>query len=166
MRLFFKKLLRGLMLSLKWICIQLVLVFLIPLYDFLVSLVCRVYALFSELTLDEVLFFHSRRGLYNEDLALAIGLPLYTILFSVWYSFFGSKKHYWTIIIPWLIYLLFSYLGIAYDKDWNFKIITIDYYMICCWLCPLFGVICQGIEYWLRNMFSLISNAIKKKTME
>ena len=54
------------------------------------------------------------------------------------------------------------YLEIAKGLDWNYKIITVDDFMLAGWLSPLFGALLQGIillkkrrdnKYWLTDTF-------------
>ena len=114
------------------------------------------YLLFS---ISEGICFGISHNAYNIDMALLIAIPCYTILFAFWYVFFNKKSQCWTFIIPWLILMLLFYLEIAWDRDWNFRIITIDAFMLYGWLSPIFGIItqgiCLGIKHLLNNNKSL-----------
>ena len=75
-------------------------------------------------------------------------IPFYTYLFGMWHSFFSRKEYRWTILFPWLFIILLVYLSIAENLDWNFRIITLDEYMLIGWLTPLLGICIHAL--WFR----------------
>lgn len=73
-------------------------------------------------------------------IALQMCILAYTMLFSWFYSFIPIKQCLKTVFIPYLLYASLVYLEIVRDNDWNFKIVTIDEYMLMGWLAPIYGL--------------------------
>ena len=46
------------------------------------------------------------------------------------------------------------YLGIVQEHDWNFKIVTIDEYMLMGWLAPLYGLTILILKVKLKRYLS------------
>lgn len=94
-------------------------------------------------------FYWGRFGILA--LALLCCIFAYTMLYSWFYSFTTVRLR--NIFIPYLIYASLIYLGIAQEYDWNFKIVTIDEYMLMGWLIPLYGlsifILKEIIKKWL-----------------
>lgn len=96
-------------------------------------------------------------------LSLQFCIFAYTMIYSWYYSFIPIRLK--NIFIPYIIYASLVYLGIVQENDWNFKIVTIDQYMLWGWLIPLYGLLIfilkKVIKKWLRP-YPNILNIIRK----
>lgn len=72
-------------------------------------------------------------------LSLQICILTYTMLYSWFYSFAPVRLK--NMLIPYIIYAGSVYLGIVQEHNWNFKIVTIDEYMLLGWFAPLYGLV-------------------------
>ena len=127
--------------GLKWIAIQFLVIVAIELL-YSLGLVC--YSLFTDMGFREAVMTYplsGKTGLYNWETGLCISIPFYSLLFGWWHAFFPNKKQWWTYLFPWLILLLLFYLHVAQEREWAFRIITVDEYMLAGWLAPLLGII-------------------------
>ena len=143
MRQFWTKLWRGIKASIKWILIQEAFIFGTEL------LIVFAIWLWARLTGADArdIYVNVKGGGFQvaqPDMALVALIPVYTTLFGLWHAFFPARKQWWTYIVPWGIFMVMVYLEIAWERDWNFKIITIDWWMLFGWLSPLFGVLLQS----------------------
>lgn len=64
----------------------------------------------------------------------------YSMIFSLFYSFASFKHNSRSVFIPYILYASLVYLGIVSANNWNFKMVTIDQYMIMGWLAPIYGL--------------------------
>ncbi len=136
--------------SIKWILIQFAIIFAVVLLH---RGGLYIWSLFSDYGFKELLLSHpiGSHSAYGWDNALLIAIPIYTILFSIWHTFINKKNQWWTILIPWTIYLCWVYLDIAKGLDWNIKIITVDEYILAGWLSPLYGALLQGLIIFFQR---------------
>lgn len=95
-------------------------------------------------------FYWERFGILA--LSLQICILTYTMLYSWFYSFAPIRLK--NIFIPYLIYASLVYLGIVQEHDWNFKIVTIDEYMLMGWLAPLYGLTILILKVKLKRYLS------------
>ena len=139
---FWGKLWRGVKASIKWILIQEAFIWGSEILAF------AAFLLWARLTGNnarDIYITHSGGiQITSPDTVLMFAIPVYTTLFGLWHAFFPAKKQWWTYIVPWGIYMGIVYLAIAQERDWYFKIITIDWWMIFGWLSPIFGVLVQS----------------------
>lgn len=95
-------------------------------------------------------------------LSLLICIFAYTMFYSWFYSFVQIRLK--NIFIPYIIYAGLVYLEIVKVNDWNFKIVTVDKYMLGGWLIPLYGlsilILKKLIKKWLCN-YPKIMNMIR-----
>ena len=72
-------------------------------------------------------------------LSVDVCIVAYLLIFCTYYKVFPRKKlkRFW---IPYLLYMIGVYLYIVSENDWDFSIVTIDYYMLLGWLIPLGGL--------------------------
>ena len=61
-------------------------------------------------------------------LSVDVCIVAYLLIFCTYYKVFPRKKlkRFW---IPYLLYMIGVYLYIVSENDWDFSIVTIDYYM-------------------------------------
>ena len=66
-------------------------------------------------------------------LSVDVCIVAYLLIFCTYYKVFPRKKlkRFW---IPYLLYMIGVYLYIVSENDWDFSIVTIDYYMLLGWL--------------------------------
>ena len=84
--------------------------------------------------------------------ALALCFFSYTMFFY-WFKTFAQRLHIsLQIIIPYIIYAIAVYLSIVSDNDWNFKIVTFDYYMRLGLLMPFCSLAIIGIEQAVKTL--------------
>lgn len=81
-----------------------------------------------------------------EGYYMVVGMFLYTMLFYWFKTFASHLRPLLQIIIPYIPYALMVYLKIVSRNDWNFKRVTIDYYMLEGWLMPLYSLMIIGLE--------------------
>lgn len=86
----------------------------------------------------------------------------YTMIFYCYFALLPAKYRFKTAFVPYLLYMLLVYLGIVDERDWNFRIVTIDSYMLLGWLAPLFGLIVLLLESGIRVSLSNYPNALRK----
>mgnify|MGYP003305549797 CR=1 FL=1 len=86
-----------------------------------------------------------------EGLIIMACLFLYTMLFYCFRTFTQHLRPLLQIIIPYIPYALMVYLKIVSRNDWNFKIVTLDYYMLEGLLMPLYTLIIISLEYIIRR---------------
>lgn len=86
-----------------------------------------------------------------EGLIIMACLFLYTMLFYCFRTFTQHLRPLLQIIIPYIPYALMVYLEIVSRNDWNFKIVTLDYYMLEGLLMPLYSLIIISLEYIVRR---------------
>lgn len=93
-------------------------------------------------------------------LSLQVCILAYTMLYSWFYSFVPIKLK--NIFVPYIIYAGLVYLGIVQEHDWNFKIVSIDKYMLMGWIAPLYGlailILMAKIKRWLLPKYSKVIN--------
>ena len=87
-------------------------------------------------------------------------LFLYTMLFYCFRTFTLHLRPLLQIIIPYIPYALMVYLYIVSKNNWNFKRVTLDYYMLEGLLMPLYSLIIISLEYIVRRR--LPNNKIKR----
>lgn len=95
-------------------------------------------------------FYWGRFGILA--LSLQICILTYTMLYSWFYSFTPIRLR--NIFIPYIIYASLVYLGIVQENDWNFKMVTIDEYMLIGWLAPLYGLTILILKAKLKRWLS------------
>lgn len=92
-------------------------------------------------------------------LALQICIFAYTMFYCWFYSFVQIRLK--NIFIPYIIYAGLVYLEIVKANDWNFKIVTIDEYMLWGWLIPLYGlsvlILKKLIKKWLCHYPNILN---------
>ena len=127
--------------GLKWIAIQFLVIIAIGLLYYL-GLFC--YSLFTDTGLREAIMAYplfGRVGPYDWQMGLCMSIPIYTLLFGWSHAFFPKREQRWTVVFPWLLFLVLFYLHVAQERDWYFQIITVDEYMLAGWLAPVMGII-------------------------
>lgn len=96
-------------------------------------------------------------------LSLQICILSYTMLYSWFYSFAPVKLK--NIFVLYIIYASSVYLEIVQNHNWNFKIVTIDEYMLLGWFAPLYGLVIliskAKIKRWLLPKYSKIYRVVK-----
>lgn len=144
------KLWQGVKDSIIWIIIQYAIILCLELIH---MGYLYVWSLFSDYSLRDLAIMHQLGGhnLYNWLTALVFAIPTYTVIFSFWHVFFNKKEQWWTNVFPLAIYLGVAYLNVAKGLDWNYKLITVDEYLLFSWLAPLYGAFLQGIVILLRK---------------
>lgn len=73
-------------------------------------------------------------------MSLQMCIFAYSMIFSLFYSLASFKHDSRSFFIPYILYASLVYLGIVEANNWNFKMVTIDDYMIMGWLAPLYGL--------------------------
>lgn len=144
------KLWQAIKYSIKWILIQYAVIFCL---SFLYYGSLYIWSLFTDYSFRDLSITHQIGGhtVYSWYTALLFTIPNYTVLFSFGYVLFNKRKQWWTILIPWVLNIGWVYLEIAKGLDWNYKIITVDEYMLAGWLSPLLGALLQGINIFFRK---------------
>lgn len=152
---YLRKLLIGIKDSVKWV---LILFAIIIVAELLVFAGCYVVSALSSYSARELwlsfLQFTGGRGLYSPYMALSLPIPAYCVLFSFWHAFLPEKRHLWTYIFPYAIYMCLCVVYILSELDWNYKIISIDDFMVETWLAPLFGIAIQSVIRLLKKRLS------------
>ena len=100
---FMVKLITGLQKGIKWILIQYVVLALIVLVFLLTGVL-------DELSEDADAAFHFTL------LGFAYSLPFCTLLFAWWNSFLPDRKHYWTILVPWVVIVIIGILSASFSS--------------------------------------------------
>ena len=90
-------------------------------------------------------------GSYTFKMALYTSIPVACFIFSCWEALFNNQKRVWRIVIPWVIYGIIEILAIADGLDWNFRIMTVDPYMIYVLITPIICGTVQLIFMLLRK---------------
>lgn len=93
--------------------------------------------------------------------ALQICIFTYTLLYSWFYAFVPLKSFPKTFFLPYLIYMVLVYIGIVADHAWNFKIVSIDRYMMIGWLIPLYGAILFCAKWKCTKLLELYPKVLK-----
>ena len=86
-----------------------------------------------------------------EGYYMICGMLLYTMLFYWFKTFASHLRPLLQVIIPYIPYVIMVYLYIVSKNDWNFKRVTIDYYMMEGWLMPLYSLMIIGLEYIVKK---------------
>ena len=97
--------------------------------------------LFFLLFFDKMILGNYGGGFYTWRTALGLMIPVCTFLFSFWYVLFPKKKQIQTFFFPYVLLMYLMFMLVASERDWNYKIITVDEYMLTGWLTPLFGAL-------------------------
>ncbi len=94
-------------------------------------------------------------------MALQFCMLVYSLLYSWFYAFVPLKYFFKTAFIPYLVYMLLVYLGIVFEHDWNFKIVTIDDYMLMGWLIPIYGAFLYCIKWKCTQLLKFYPKVLK-----
>ena len=94
-------------------------------------------------------------------MALQFCMLVYTLLYSWFYAFVPLKNFLTTAFIPYFIYMLFVYIGIVMEYDWNLKIVSIDEYMLMGWLAPLYGATLYCIKWKCTQLLNSYPKVLK-----
>ena len=86
-----------------------------------------------------------------EGYYMVVGMFLYTMLFYCFRTFTQHLRPLLQVIIPYIPYVIMVYLYIVSKNDWNFKRVTIDYYMLEGWLMPLYSLMIIGLERTVKK---------------
>lgn len=119
------------------------------------------------MVIERFLYLIGYRYYYGRFGILAISLLfcvfIYTMLYNWFYSFVTVRLK--NIFVPYIIYAGLVYLGIVQENDWNFKIVTIDEYMLMGWLIPLYGlsifILKKMVKKWLCHYPNILSMSRK-----
>ena len=69
------------------------------------------------------------------------------------------------MFIPYIMYAGSVYLGIVQEHNWNFKIVTIDEYMLLGWFAPLYGLVIlilkAKIKKWVLPKYPKVYRAAR-----
>ena len=95
-----------------------------------------------------------------EGLIMVACMFLYTMLYYCFRTFTQHLRPLLQIIIPYIPYVIMVYLYIVSKNDWNFKRVTIDYYMLEGWLMPLYSLMIIGLERTVKKR--LPNNKVKR----
>lgn len=95
-----------------------------------------------------------------EELIIMACLFLYTMLFYCLRTFTQHLRPLLQAIIPYIPYVIMVYLYIVSKNDWNFKRVTLDYYMLEGLLMPLYSLIIIRLEYTVKRL--LPNNKVKR----
>lgn len=105
---------------------------------------CKIVQLFGESV------YFGRFGL--EGIIIVLCMFLYTMLYYCFKAFAPRLHPLLQIIIPYILYALMVYCEIVMENDWNFKIVTIDYYMLEGWLMPLYSLMIISLEHIAKKI--------------
>lgn len=95
-----------------------------------------------------------------EGLIMVACMFLYTMLYYCFRTFTQHLRPLLQIIIPYIPYALMVYLYIVSKNNWNFKRVTLDYYMLEGLLMPLYSLIIIRLEYTVKRL--LPNNKVKR----
>jgi len=85
-----------------------------------------------------------------EGFIIVICTLLYSMLYYWFKAFARCLRSLLQIVIPYILYALLVYLEIVSINNWNFKRVTIDYYMLFGWLIPLYSLTLIYFEYAVK----------------
>lgn len=138
-----KKIWSGIIRGLKW---TLILYSILLAYELLVAFGLLLHAGIDGRSFRELLLSTSLlggHGLHSFVTALETGIPAACLIFSCWEAFFSDTRRVWRIVFPGVIYGILEILLIAKGLDWNFRIMTVDAYMIYVLATP---ILCGSIQ--------------------
>ena len=95
-----------------------------------------------------------------EGYYMVVGMFLYTMLFYWFKTFASHLRPLLQVIIPYIPYVIMVYLYIVSKNNWNFKRVTLDYYMLEGLLMPLYSLIIIRLEYTVKRL--LPNNKVKR----
>ena len=95
-----------------------------------------------------------------EGLIIVACMLLYTMLYYCFRTFTQHLRPLLQIIIPYIPYALMVYLYIVSSNDWEFKRVTLDYYMLEGLLMPLYSLIIIRLEYTVKRLIP--NNKVKR----
>ena len=116
--------------------------------------------IFGDLWLHYLIYGKSRAVLlevshkYNISTEIIGCICIFTFAYSLFKAFIPNRKII-VALISQAILMLTVWLYIVYEQDWNFKIVTIDRYMIFGWTASLY---CLAFYFGRKFMFRILKS--------